>query len=125
MAQDISLVGGVDQNGDNQFYVKKIVNGIPNQYPITVGNAGLDGYAHIVCGVIFQWGIFTISSSPQAVTFSEAFPSSCYNVQLTVVDNSDTPAVIVKVLSGSVTTTGFTALCVHTPTQVYYFATGY
>lgn len=62
----------------------------------------VNGYQRLPSGVIIQWGIFDITTTPQAFTFPIAFPTACRAVLLTDV----TTNTINKLASSVPTTTG-------------------
>ena len=81
---------------------------------------GANGYVTLQGGVIMQWGTVSVAGNggTTAVTFPEAFPNNCFNVQLTPQANF-TFNNSWAAQSGS--TSGFTAYNPASTTQVYYW----
>lgn len=78
-------------------------------------NHDTNGYETLAGGLILQWGTYGGGSSNPTITFPTAFPSTCYNVQLTPVgtgtDTADTGTTkTVKIANiQTVSNTGFAA----------------
>jgi hypothetical protein len=70
-----------------------------------------NGYQKLPGGLIMQWGTFTNNVSPtdnKTITFPIAFPTACYNVQISVVTGS-VPSQGAVTLASTVTPTIFNA----------------
>lgn len=112
----------IPSNGDTQLFTKTGIGGLSQM----TGNS-----ANFVwcAGVLFQWGTQAGSSSSSVpVSFSPAFPNNCYNVTVVPIRAASSPGSDFStcVVTGSVSTTGFTIGNIggHTIAGWYWFAIG-
>jgi len=71
-------------------------------------SATTNGYTFLPGGIIMQWGQSTSSSATQTVTFPVAFPTNCFNVQVTNTSSSTTASGSNVLYSSGFSKTGFT-----------------
>lgn len=136
LSSGFATVAGIQINGSaivGTKYVGLSVNGInaDNTGNITVPlattsaslNANGGWWKDNTTGLIKQWGTFTVSSSTTYVTFPTAFPTKCFNIQIT----ESGGATSVSYAAGNVSTTNFqiTGSGTGTAGTVYWEATGY
>jgi hypothetical protein len=115
-------VGGLytkEINSTTQLFYREESNG--TQYQITGGAtaASADGQVYLQGGLIMKWGVRSITTPSTTVTFATAFPTNCFNVQLTQATvQSNT------FLLNSISTTGFVVNKNTAAGSVYFIAIG-
>ena len=105
-----------DVAGDTQVFAIN-ENSTITQLSGTLFSAATNGQLTIAGGLLIKWGQTTGSSG--AKTFPVAFPTNCYNVQVTVEDNNARYGSIKLV-----TTTGFTWTPDSAASTIHYIAIG-
>lgn len=73
-----------------------------------VTNASTIGTMTLPSGIIMKWGTGVLVSGSATITFGTAFPSACYNVQITI-SGSDATQTLNAMKVGTYSTTGFNA----------------
>lgn len=73
------------------------------QFPATLGTTGTTTLPN---GLIMKWGDGSISSGSGTVTFGTAFPTTIYNVQVTIT-GAASPITLYALATGALATTGF------------------
>lgn len=87
------------------------------------------GWTRLPSGIIMQWGTIAVVNGNATIVFPIAFPSYCYNIQVTNNVSAANQQNYVNVDSSTVSTTGCTAHAyTRSPnpanTNLYYFAIG-
>jgi hypothetical protein len=87
-----------------------------------------DGYQKLPGGLIIQWGTTGVIAGPgtATITFPIVFTTSCFNVQITIKDESGDTSSTGIVAARSVTTTGFILRNGDDPNMIFnWLAIGY
>lgn len=100
-------------SGASQLFFTRDNSGIEIQLTgPTTPVANTNGYTFLPGGILMQWGIVNSPTSTGTVTFATAniaFPTSCFNVQCTLIAKSGGTSTsnTVAPITGTVTNTGF------------------
>jgi hypothetical protein len=98
-----STTPAIPSGGDQQLY-SLTGGGVLSQ--LTGRSAATNGYVWIG-GILLQWGKSTSASGSQSITFPVAFPTNCFNVEITQTTTGSSASSAGAVVSSSVTQTGF------------------
>lgn len=111
-------------SGNTELFVRRESNGTVVQLtgPASTTIPAQNGSVFIDGGVIMKWGFPGVVNDNTVVNFVSAFPSNCWNVQLTIIDPNATSRTV-NLKTASLTTTSFTVR-VSSAVSVYYIAIG-
>lgn len=98
-------------------------SGVITEYCISAPQGNTYQSFYLMNGAVVQYGSFSITLSPIAVTFDVPFPTACKSVVLTT-ENTLLGIGTVSLVTGTVSKTGFSAQGTVLPRVVYYIAIG-
>lgn len=111
-----------DVSAVSQLFLRREASGAVIQMSGQNPTVAQSGSTFLPGGVVMKWGFTGVINDNDVVTFASAFPTNCWNVQLTIIDPNAT-ARILNVKTASLNTTSF-AVKTNGAISCFYMAIG-